>query len=141
MQKILRCRKAIGLTILISTFLLYFPLPPAQAGMITTEYVIHQDFKKLSDRARVRAFLKRAQVIAQMRAYGIHHQEALARVDSLTDSEIASIAGRMDQIPVGAAGTYSLDGSFLSIIGLALYAIVAAIVIYFGFSDEKKEKS
>jgi hypothetical protein len=109
--------------------------------MITTEYVIHQDFKKLSDRARVRAFLKRAQVIAQMRAYGIHHQEALARVDSLTDSEIASIAGRMDQIPAGAAGTYSLDGSFLSIIGLALYAIVAAIVIYFGFSDEKKEKS
>jgi hypothetical protein len=130
-----------GFTAMISIFLLYFPQFPAQAGMITTEYAIHQDSNKRSDRARVSAFLERAEVIAQLRAYGIHHKEALARVDSLTDSEIASIAGRMDQIPVGAAGTYSLDGSFLSIIGLALYAIVAAIVIYFGFSDEKKEKS
>jgi hypothetical protein len=130
-----------GLTILISTFLLYVPLPPAQAGMITTEYVIHQDSKKRSDRARVSAFLERAEVVAQMQAYGIHHREALARAASLTESEIASIAGRMDQIPAGASGTYSLDGGFLSIIGLALYAIVAAIVIYFGFSDEKKEKS
>jgi hypothetical protein len=130
-----------GLTILISTFLLYVPLPPAQAGMITTEYVIHQDSKKRSDRARVSAFLERAEVVAQMQVYGIHHREALARAASLTESEIASIAGRMDQIPAGASGTYSLDGGFLSIIGLALYAIVAAIVIYFGFSDEKKEKS
>jgi hypothetical protein len=141
MQKIWRCRKVIGLTMLISTFLLYFLLPPAQAGMITTEYVIHQDSKKLSDRARVSAFLERAEVIAQMQAYGIHHKEALARVDSLTDSEIDLIAGKMDQIPAGAGTTYTLDGSFLSILGLALYAIVAAIVIYFGFSDEKNEKS
>lgn len=141
MQKIFRCKKVIGLSTLISTFLLYFPLPPAQAGMISTEYVIHQDYRKLSDRARISAFLSKAEVIAQMQAHGINHKEALARVDSLTDSEIASIAGRMDLIPAGAETTYTLDGSLLSFIGLALYAIVAAIVIYFAFSDEKKDKS
>ena len=140
MQKIFRCRKFIGFTLLISIFLLNCPLSSARAVMMTTEYVIHQDFEQLSDRARVRAFLARTDVMAQMQAYGISYEEALSRVDSLTDSEIALIAGKMDQIPAGAAGTYSADGSLLSFIGMALYAIFAAIVLYFAFSNEKEEK-
>jgi hypothetical protein len=108
--------------------------------MITTEYVIQQDSEQLSDRSRVRAFLGRADMMAQMQAYGISHEEALSRADSLTDSEIASIAGKMDQIPVGAGGTYSLDGSLLSFIGMALFAIFAAILLYFSFTIEKEKK-
>ncbi len=141
MQKIMRCRKFMGAILLISTFVLYFPLSPAQAVMITTDGVIHQDSETLSNRARVSAFLARADVIAQMQAHGISHPEALSRADSLTDGEIALIADKMDQIPAGGETTYSLDGSFISIIGLALYAIVAAIVIYFAFSDDKEEKN
>ena len=140
MLKIFRYRKIIGFTTLISIFLLNCPLSPARAVMITTEYVIHQDCEKLSDRARARAFLGRTDVMAQMQAYGISYEEALSRADSLTDSEIASIAGMMDQIPVGAGGTYSADGSLLSFIGMALYAIFAAIVLYFSLTTEKEEK-
>jgi len=140
MQKIFQYRKAIGLFVLISTFLLCFPQSPARAVMITTEYIIHQDSKQLSARARVKAFLRRTDVTAQMQAYGIHPEEALSRVDSLTDSEIASIAGRMDQIPAGAGSTYSADGSLLSFIGMALFAIVAAILIWFSFTGEKEKK-
>ena len=138
MQKIFRCRKIIGLTTLISTLLLCFPLSPAQAVMITTEYVIHKDFEKLSDREQVKAFLGRADVTAQMQAFGISHKEALSRAASLTDSEIASLAGKMDQIPAGAGGNNS-DTS-LSLLGLAIYAIIAAIVLFFAFADEKEEK-
>ena len=137
MQKIFRYRKFIGLTMLISIVLLNFALSPARAAMITTEYVIHKDSNQLPDRAQVTAFLKRADVTAQMRAYGIGHEEALSRVDSLTDSEIASIAGKLDQLPVGA---YSLDGGILTFIGMALYAIVAAIVIYFSASPQNQDK-
>ena len=137
MQNVFRYRKFIGLTLLISIFLLNFASPPARAGMITTELVIHQDSNQLPDRAQVRAFLKRADVMAQMQAYGIGHEEALSRVESLTDSEIASIAGKIDQLPVGA---YSLDGGILTFIGMALYAIVAAIVIYFSSTPENEEK-
>ncbi len=140
MQKIFRYRKFIGITVLISIFLLNFPLSPARAVMITTEYAIHQDSEQLSDRARLRAFLGRADVMAQMQAYGISHEEALSRVDSLTDREIASIAGRMDQIPVGAGGTYEFDGSLLAIIGLLLYTIVFAIVFYFSRTMEPEEQ-
>ncbi|CAB1078829.1 hypothetical protein D1AOALGA4SA_6552, partial [Olavius algarvensis Delta 1 endosymbiont] len=63
---------------------------------------------------------------------GVRYEEALSRVDSLTDREIAAIAGRLDQIPKGGEGTnYEFDGSLLAIIGLALYAIFMAIAIYF----------
>ena len=105
--------------------------------MITTENVIHQKTGQLSDRARVRAFLARKDVIAQMQAHGISPAEALSRTESMTDSEIASIADEMNKLPSGA---YALDGGILAIIGMALYAIVAAIVIYFSASDEKEEK-
>ena len=138
MQKIFQCRKFIGLITLISTLLICFPLSPAQAVMITTEYVIHQESKKLSDRVRVSAFLRRADVIAQMQAFGISSEEAQSRADSLTDNEIASLAGKIDQIQAGAGGNNS-DTS-LSLLGLALYAIIAAIVLFFAFVDEKEEK-
>ena len=137
MQIVFRSLKFIGLTILISIFLLSFASPPARAAMITTELVIHQDSEGLSDRMQVWVFLKRADVMAQMQAYGIGHEETLSRVDSLTDDEIASIAGKIDQLPVGA---YSLDGGILTFIGMALYAIVAAIVIYFSSTPENEEK-
>ncbi len=137
MQKIFRYRKFIGLTMLISIVLLNLASSPARAVMISSEYVIHKDSDQFSDRAQVRAFLKRADVMAQMRAYGIGHEEALSRVDSLTDSEIAAIAGKLDQLPVGA---YSLDGGILTIIGMALYAIVAAIVIYFSSTPQNQDK-
>ena len=140
MQEIFRNRKVIGLTVLISTFLLCLPQSPMQATMIGTEYFIHQGSKQLSDRARVRAFIMRMDVMAQMQAYDISNKEALSRVDSLTDSEIALIAGKLDQIPVEAGTVYSADGSFLFFIGVALYAILMAIVLWFSFTGEKEEK-
>lgn len=78
--------------------------------------------------------------MAQMQAYGISYEEALSRVDSLTDSEIALIAGKLDQIPAGTETVYSADGSLLFFVGVALYAIFMAIVLWFAFSDEKEKK-
>ena len=140
MKKIFRYRISVGVIMLFSTFLLYFPPLPARAVMINTQYVIHQASEQPPARARVRAFLGRADVMAQMQEFGISPTEALSRVDSLTDSEIASIAGKMDRIPAGAEGTYTLDGSLLMFISMAIYAIIAAIVIYFSSNSVKEEK-
>jgi hypothetical protein len=140
MQKIFRYRKFMGLTVSITIFLLNFPLSPSQAAMIATESVIQRDSEPLSDRARVRAFLGRADVMAQMQVYGISPAEALSRVESLTDREIASLAGKMDQTPEAAGGNYELDGSLLSIIGLAIYAIFMVIAVYFSRTMDTEEK-
>ncbi|MDJ0815619.1 MAG: PA2779 family protein [Desulfobacterales bacterium] len=142
MKQIFRFRKFIGLMVSITIFLLYYPHSAVQAGMVSTEHVIHQVSEQLSDRARIKAFFERADVMAYLKASGIRYEEALSRVDSLTDKEIALIAGRLDQIPEGAESTnYEFDGSLLAIIGLALYVIFAAIAIYFSRTVDKKEKS
>jgi hypothetical protein len=140
MQNIFRYRKFIGLTVVISIFLLNFPVSPARAVMITTEYAVARDSEQLSDRARVRAFLGRADMMAQMQAYGISHEEALSRVDSLTDREIAALAGKMDQI-ASVAGGYEFDWSIFAIIGLLLYTIFFAIVFYFSRANIEEEQT
>ena len=140
MQKIFRYRKFIGLTVSILFFLLNFPPNSARAAMIATEYLQYQDSELLADRAQLRAFLGRAEVMAQMQAYGISHEEALARVASLTDKEIASLAGKMDQISKVAGDTNEFDGSLMAIIGLALYFIFMAIAIYFSRTAQPENK-
>ena len=108
--------------------------------MITTEHLILEDSQEHSARARVKAFLRRADVKAQMQVHGISPEEALSRVDSLTDSEVALIADRMEQLPAGGA-TFTADGSFLMFLGMALYLIFAAILLWFSYGDDKdKEK-
>ena len=139
MQMIFRSRKFIGLSVSFSIFLLSFQLSPARAAMITTESVVDQKSKAFSDRARVRNFLGRAEIMAQMQSYGISHAEALARVENLTDKEISLLADKMDQIPQ-VAGGYELDGSIFSIIGLAIYTIFMVLAVYFSRTMETKEK-
>ncbi len=140
MRKICRHRNLIGLTVSILVFLLGFPPSAARAVMITTEHVIHRDSEAVSDREQIRAFLGRADVIAHLQANGIRYEEALLWVDSLTDREIALIAGRMGQIPAAAGNNYEFDGSLAAIIGLAIYAIFMAIAIYFSRTTENPEK-
>ncbi|MDX1708925.1 MAG: PA2779 family protein, partial [Desulfobacterales bacterium] len=77
MQNLYRCRKYIGLTVLISTIFLYIAVSPSRAVMISTENAIHG----VCDRESVKAFLERADVIAQMQAHGVNPAEARARVD------------------------------------------------------------
>lgn len=140
MKKIYQYRKSVGLVLIISIILLYVPSSPMRAVMITTQYAIHQDSEQLCDRARVRAILQRADVMAQLQAYGISPEEARSRVDSLTDSEIASFACKMDRIPASGGRNYPLDGSVFMFISMALYAIIAAILIYFSFNPVEEEK-
>ena len=78
-----------------------------------------------SDRARLRELINRADVRAKMKAYGIDSDEALARVDSLSDREIAGIARRLDEMPAGQyADAY---GTLFVLAMLGLVVIVAAI--------------
>ena len=140
MQNIIEYRKFISITVSIAIFLLSLPISPAQAVMVGTESVLHPDSERISDRDRVRAFIKRTDVMAQMQVFGISRAEALSRIDNLTDREIASLAGRIDQISEPAGGNYELDGSLLAVIGLTIYAIFMAIAIYFSRTMGTEEK-
>jgi len=86
---------------LIAVFLLTIvPTAPARAALISTEDVVRQA-NPSGDREKVTAFLKRQDVRQQLVFLGVDLREADARVATLSDQEIAKIAGQIDQMPAG----------------------------------------
>jgi hypothetical protein len=119
---VLRYQKPICLIVLISLYWLCIPQLPAKAAMVTTEDTLNRGSNSDFDRARIKAFVSRKDVIAQLKSYGISYEEASARVDSLTDQEIALIAGQLDQLPAG--GEPAPLGA-----AIVPYLLIAAVII------------
>ena len=87
----------------------------AQAGLIGTDAALSA---AQAQRDKLHAFISRADVAAQLQAFGIPAQSAIERVDALTDAEVAGLAGRIDAQPAGA-------------IAGVLPIIVVALLIYY----------
>ena len=85
----------------------------ARADLIPTETVLQENA-----RDRVRALLVRDDVVAEL--------ESLARVDALSDAELATIAGKIDELPAGGA-------SWLLVV--AIVAVGLAITDYLGVTN------
>ncbi|MEW6314236.1 MAG: PA2779 family protein [Pseudomonadota bacterium] len=75
-------------------------MPGAQAAMIGSDQIIASQASQ-HDRDRFRALLDRADVRAALQARGVDADAAKARVDALTDEEVASVAGQIDSLPAG----------------------------------------
>lgn len=106
---------------------LSLPHGAARAAMVSTETVVEGGLVPDSERARVRAFLERKDVRGHITAGGIDHDEALKRVDSLSDREITEIAQVLDELPAGGFSGLEL-AAFAGLI-LAAALIIMWIVI------------
>ena len=87
----------------------------AQAALVGTDAALPA---AQAPRDAVHGFISRADVAAQLQAFGIPAQSAIERVDALSDAEVAGLAGRIDSLPAGA-------------IAGALPIIVVALLIYY----------
>ncbi len=101
------------------------------AGIIGTVASLQADAgaAREANLAKVDATLARADVQRELNARGVTPEEARARVAALTDSEIAGLAGRIDQAPAGSdAGLFALIG--VVFIVLLILDYVGAIHIF-----------
>ena len=73
--------------------------PHVLAAVIATETVVAE-----GARERVALALSRAEVRAQLEAYGVSGAEVQARVDALSDDEVTQLAGHLDSLPAGGNG-------------------------------------
>lgn len=71
---------------------------PASAGIVTTDQVVIS-----IERDRVQGFLDRADVRAKLESLGVSPQAAAARVNALSNDEVAALADRIDQLPAGGS--------------------------------------
>ena len=76
---------------------------PAQAALVNTNQVV-QETADAQTRTRLRTLLARADVTAQLEAWGVDPHEAQARVDTLTAEELETLSARMDELPAGGSG-------------------------------------
>lgn len=83
--------------------MLYVSVPfvsVSEAAIVTTDQLAMPAAGEAA-RERIRTFLGRDEVRAELRAQGVSDADARARVDLMTDEEAQRIAGRLDSLPAG----------------------------------------
>jgi hypothetical protein len=101
-----RLCRIIGAPLAVLVAVSSYPVTGARAALVGTEQAVSGTPAPAGDaqaqREQVASFLKREDVRRQIEAMGVDPKEADARVASLSDAEVAKLAGRIDQIPAGA---------------------------------------
>lgn len=135
MRAMIGYARPLACLLILAHLSLWLPQHRARAAMVTTEPVITsaaEPQERQSDRQRVRAFLDREEVRAQIEAYGLSPDEAVARVDSLTDREIAEIVDKLDALPAAGAGEAAIVALFAAVL-VATAALFVAI--FYGLKE------
>ncbi|HEX9396410.1 MAG TPA: PA2779 family protein [Burkholderiales bacterium] len=102
---------------------------PAQAGLVSTVSV-----SAAGSRERVAQFLERADVARQIEALGVSPQDVKSRVDALSDAEVASLAGKIDNLPAGGDGVGAVLGLLLIVFIVLLITDILGLTKVFPFT-------
>ncbi|MBE0622402.1 MAG: PA2779 family protein [Burkholderiales bacterium] len=89
----------------------------AYAGMVGTDQVAAASLAA-GARDKLRDFVGRSEVRDQLQSLGVSPAAAQARVDAMTDAEVASIAGRIDKLPAGGISIPAV------IVGLLVFELI-----------------
>lgn len=130
------CRAVIA-SVIAGLFVTTMPLPRAQAALVSSEELATQRSVS-ADRARLLDLVSRDEVQAELKGYGISAEEAQARVASLTDEEVAQVAGRLDQLPAGQSALGVIVGAAVLIFIVLLITDIAGLTKVFPFTRAQR---
>ncbi len=92
------------------------------AAMVTSQ-ALAESMRGDQQRDELKAMLARDDVRRQMSAMGVDPADALARVDSLTNAEVAMLHGRLEELPAGAGTLEAVLIVFLILLILELAGV------------------
>ena len=125
MQRLRHFAKPISQLLTFGLLALSIQFPVAHAAMIGTETVVNAE-QIQHNRAQLQQLLNRDEVQSQLVARGVDPAQVQARVDSLTDQEVQTLSGKLDQLPAGG-------DSFIG--ALVFVFIVLLITDILGFTN------
>ena len=134
MRQSLRARCWIAGSMALAMASVSVPAVPAQAGMVSTDQVV-QSITAQQDRDRVRQFLARDDVRRQIESLGVSPHEAAARVDGLTDMEIAAIAAEIGEEPAGQNAAVAIISAGLAVFLILVLTDLFGVTDVFSFVD------
>lgn len=111
-----RLSKPIAHILTLGVLAMSLHMPLAHAGLATTESVVAGD---ASQRERVASFFNRDDVKSELLARGVAPEQVQARVNALTNEEVATLANRIDELPAGAG--------LGSVLGVALIVFLVLV--------------
>jgi hypothetical protein len=124
-------RKKIGfISLFMATIMLVITTPyqPLLAAMVPTEATLDKIIAQ-DARDHLKTLISRKDIKDALISQGINPDEAKARVDNLSDSEVIEVAGKIEQLPAGGS-------AFGAVIGAALIVfIVLLLTDILGFTD------
>ena len=132
MNTVLTMRKPLAILLVLTFVSLTMVGTQAQAALVGTSQILDQGNQEV-DRDRLRAFLDRAEVRDQLEALGLDSDIARARIDSLTNEEVADIVDRLDQLPAGGGGFGTLVGAALLVFIILLITDLLGLTDIFPF--------
>ena len=132
MNTVLTIRKPLAILLVLTFVSLTLVGTQAQAALVGTSQILDQGYQEV-DRDRLRAFLDRAEVRTQLEALGVDRDIARARIDSLTNEEVADIVDRLDQLPAGGDGFGTLVGAALLVFIILLITDLLGLTDIFPF--------
>lgn len=103
MDKLRRLTKPVCHLVVLGVLALSLHFPTANAAMVGTEAVVNAA-EVQQNRERIVSTLNRDDVKSQLMARGVDPSQVQARLDSLTDEEVQTLAAKMDQLPAGGDG-------------------------------------
>ena len=128
MKRIRRVAKPCSLFLAIFMITLFTPYQTVLAKMISTETVVETG-RTYEARMYVNSVLAREDVKTALISQGIDIQEVEARIFSLTDAEIVSLADQLESAPAGGSAVGVIVGAAVIIF------IVLLITDILGFTD------
>jgi hypothetical protein len=132
MQGLRQLRRGVALVLAVVMLVISLPLGRAQAALVSTEELLAAG-NGAADRARVLAFLERAEVREQIAALGVDPTEAAARVAALSDAQVREIAGQLEQLPAGQSAVGAVVGAILIIFLILLVTDLLGLTNVFPF--------
>jgi len=127
-----KIQKCISMVLIVTMMVLNVSVPMAQAEMISTQTVITASQNE-ANRDMVRTFLNRADLQQVWADSGIGVNEAQARVDALSDQEVAQIAERINDLPAGAGALGAILGAAVLVFIILLITDLAGATDVFPF--------
>jgi hypothetical protein len=100
MEKLRRLTQPVAHLVVLGMLALSLHLPAANAALVGTEAVVSAA-QAQQDREHVLSTLNRDDVKAQLVTRGVDPAQVQARLESLTDEEVQTLAANIDQLPAG----------------------------------------
>ncbi len=104
----------------------------AQAALVSTAQSV-QHIESEATRARLMVMLDRDDICQQLSRWGVDPEEARARVNTLTESELAAMADQIESLPAGGGALTLAIVSALIVFLVLLYTDIAGYTDVFPF--------